>query len=156
MGNDEFDRIIESAGAGTDIRDLTRGMDLAAVAALLKRTGMMLDAAAEVKTKLQKSYDALRMAVIPELMDGLQLKSANVDGVGRVTLTSDAFVSVPAGRQQELQEWLCANGFEDMIKEQVNSSTLKAWAIRRTKAGEEVPECVNITPYSRASITAVS
>jgi len=153
--NDETKKLLERALRGEDVRDLTRGMDLAAVAAVMREAGAALDGITEQKTAAQRVYDTLRMAVIPEIMDAQQLKSANVDGIGRVTLTSGIFTAVNAGKQEELKQWLIDHGFEDLIKEQVNSSTLNAWTSRRVKAGEEIPDCVKITPFTRASITQV-
>jgi len=156
MGNTTVEDVLAAVDAGRDVRDVVRGLDLATVASLMRDVNDGLDRAAATKTKLQKAFDALRMTVVPEMMDAMQLKSANIDGIGRITLTSDAFVSTPAAKQDELKAWLTDHGLDDMIKETVNSSTLKAWAIRRVKAGEEVPDCISVTPYSRASITSVS
>lgn len=150
------DVLAQLAAGQADVRDMVQYEDLATVAALMERIGAYLDHLAERKTNVQRAYDALRLTVIPEMMDAQQLKSANIDGVGRVTLTADAYVACPAGMQPALQDWLTSHGFEDMIKETVNSSTLKAWAVRRYKSGEEVPEFVKITPFTRASITKVS
>ena len=147
--------LLERALSGEDIRDLVIGLELAQLADLMQRAGAVLDELSEKKTAAQRVYDGLRLAVIPEVMDAAQLKSANGEGVGRVTLTADAFVWCPAGTRQQLQSWLLENGFGDLIEETVNASTLKAWAVRRYKNGEDVPEFVKITPFTRASITKV-
>jgi hypothetical protein len=128
---------------------------LADVVALMVELGNQLDEFSAVKTRLQKAYDHLRIAVIPELMDEQGIKSANLEGIGRVTLTSDAYVNCPADSRQDLQRWLVDNGFDDMIQETVNASTLKAWALKRIRAGEDVPDFLKVTPFSRASVTRV-
>lgn len=150
-----MDDLIRRGAEGEDMRDLTKGADLATLAVLMQEAGKHLDELGEKKSAMQRVYDQLRLACIPELMTEQQLKSANVDGVGRVTLTAGVYTSVPSGQQQALHEWLVENGYEDLIKESVNSSTLNAWVSRRLKAGEEVPDVVKITPFTRASITPV-
>lgn len=152
----DVSEILFRALNGEDVRDLSKNLDLAQVAELMHRAGEVLDELSEKKSVAQRVWDNLRLTVIPETMDALQLKSANVDGVGRVTLTADAYVACPAAMQDALKGWLTDNGFGDLIKETVNSSTLKAWAVRRYKNGEELPDFVKVTPFTRAAITKVS
>lgn len=98
-------------------------------------------------------YDVIRMESIPNKMDEDGIDNVTFDGIGRVGLTSDMFVSVTD--KPGLYDWLQDNGFGDLIQPVVNSSTLKAFIKNRIKAGKDVPEeFVKYTPFTRASITA--
>jgi len=125
------------------------------VAHLMSDVARELEIASNIKTRLQKAYDHLRIVKIPEMMDEQGIKSMNIDDLGRLGLTSDAHVSCPADERTHLHTWLTENGFDDLVSETVNASTLKAWAMKRVKAGEEVPDFLKIQPFSRASITKV-
>jgi hypothetical protein len=63
-------------------------------------------------------------------------------------------VSVPAALRGKFYEWLRTSGFDDLIVETVNSSTLKAWCKEQQKMGKAPPDdLIKITPFTRASIT---
>lgn len=141
--------------AGDHVGDLTRESDLQHIAGLMKELGDALDSLSKSKALLQSAYDHVRITLIPGMMDEAGIRSVTFDGVGRVSLTGDAHVHVPAGARQELQDWLTMMGFDDLIQQTVNASTLKAWAIRRLKAGEDVPEVIKISPFTRAAITKI-
>lgn len=105
-----------------------------------------------VKTPLEKLYDKLRFSVIPALMDAEEVTSLTIEGIGRVNLMDD--VQTKVNNTEELQDWLVANGFEDMIKNTINAQTLNAFVRRRTKAGEQLPlDLITVTPVTRAQIT---
>lgn len=128
-----------------------------ALAHLQAAIGERLDEATEAKGRLQRAFDRIRLGLLPEAMAALDggVRTINVEGLGRIGLTSDMYVSVLSADQQRLQVWLVENNFEDLIKETVNSSTLKAWAVKRFKEGKEIPEFVKLTPFTRATITKV-
>lgn len=99
-------------------------------------------------------YDVLRLEAIPERMDSDGVENMRVEGIGRVSLTADMFVSVKGGAKQGLYEWLDGHGLGDLVQPTVNASTLKAFVKRRMKEGKEVPtDFLNVTPVTRASIT---
>lgn len=99
-------------------------------------------------------FDVLRLEVIPERMDSDGIENLKVEGIGRVTLTADMFVSVKGGAKQGLFDWLSGQGLGDLVQPTVNASTLKAFVKRRMKEGKDVPsDFLNITPVTRASIT---
>lgn len=106
---------------------------------------------AELKI-INAHYDVLRLESIPNKMDEEGVERVSYEGIGRVGLTADMYVSV--ADKPGLYEWLEDNGFGDLIQPVVNASTLKAFIKGRMKDGKEVPaEYVNVTPFTRASIT---
>lgn len=110
------------------------------------------DKAEELKTALGKVYDWSRTALVPDLMESNGVELVKLEGVGRVSLTSDLSASMPdkaAG-----YAWLIENEAGDLITETVNSSTLKAWLRRRMKDGLDVPEDIfKISMFTRSTIT---
>lgn len=131
------------------------GLTLIEVSAIMNDMRIKLDAAKDVKTKYQKKYDALRLNIVPPLMDDEDITSITIDGIGRVGLTSDIYASIVSGEKEKAFSWLRENRHGDAIQETVNSGTLKALLKGIIKKGEEViPEDVfKVTPFSRASIT---
>lgn len=103
---------------------------------------------------INKEYDFLRITKIPAKMEDDGVDRINVTGVGRVSLTADMHVSIKAEKKPEFFEWLRDNGRGDLLQENINPSTLKATIKGMFKSGEEVPEeLVNVSPFTRASIT---
>lgn len=105
------------------------------------------------KKDLQKKFDYLRHNKIPTKMDDEGLSSVRVKNLGTLSLQPDAWTQTV--NSDELLKWLIQNGHEDLIKETVNPSTLKAFAKQQIKNGEELPpdDIFKFTPFTRASIT---
>jgi isocitrate lyase len=98
--------------------------------------------------------DFLRLGKIPEKMDEEGVTGLTLEGIGRVSLTADAYVSIKAGQKEAAWEWLRDTGHGDLITETINASTLKAAIKEMVKKGEEIPnEMINFSPFTRASIT---
>lgn len=134
-------------------RDACKGMPLQQAAALQRDMADIVDRFSAVKAELQKLYDFVRFTMVPAVMEDEGIESAKVEGVGRVYLNSDVNVSVRAGKSEEAQVWLVDSGNGDLIKETVNSSSLKALVKSMMKKGEEIPEDIfNVSPYTRAQI----
>lgn len=114
-----------------------------------------LDKASAVKTELQAEYDVLRIEMIPDLFEEQGIENLRVEGVGRISLTADMFVSIAPGQKEGLFSWLNKHKLKDLIVPNVNSSTLRAFVKTRTKDGKPLPPegILNVTPYTRASIT---
>jgi hypothetical protein len=112
-----------------------------------------LDQLKEKSTSLQKEYDALRLNIIPEKMDEQDITNITIEGVGRLGLTSDVYASIDD--QEKAFTWLRENRRGDIIKETINSSSLKATIKEIIKNGREIipPGLFKITPFTRASIT---
>lgn len=114
-----------------------------------------LDAAKEVKTNCQKRFDLIRLKVLPELADEEGVSTMTVDGIGRMGLSSDMYTSIRADDREVAYQWLRDHGHGDIIKETVNAGTLKSFCKEMVKNGEEIPECISATPYTRATLTKV-
>jgi hypothetical protein len=105
---------------------------------------------------LNKEFDFLRITKIPSKMEDDGIDNINVSGIGRVSLTSDMYVSVKADKKADFFEWLRDNGRGDLLQENINPSTLKAAVKKMFREGEEVPDqMLNVSPFTRASITRV-
>lgn len=99
-------------------------------------------------------YDLLRIELIPAKMEEEGIENIKVEGVGRISLTGDMWVSVPAAHRDAFYDWLRGEGLGDLIKPTVNASTLKAMIKGRMQKGQEIPdEIIKVTPFTRASIT---
>jgi hypothetical protein len=107
--------------------------------------------AAEVKIPL----DHLRLKKIPDMMQALDVKTATFQGIGRVQTASDLYCSTAKGRKAEAMTWLRDCGYEEMISESYNASSMKALMRRLIMDGTDTPEFMNITPFVRASIVKV-
>ena len=107
----------------------------------------------EELTSINISLDDLRLKKIPELMESLEVKNATFAGLGRVQLATDLYASTREGQKGAAMQWLRDCGYEDMITETYNASSLKALFRRQIKEGAEIPETIfNVTPFIRASI----
>ena len=96
--------------------------------------------------------DTLRLKEIPEMMDTLEVKNTTFEGLGRVQLASDLYCSTKAGQKDKAMQWLRDCGYEEMISESYNATSMKALVRRLIVDGTEIPEFMNVTPFMRASI----
>jgi len=111
------------------------------------------DVLEEQLKEINKDLDRLRILEIPQIMESLGVKTTTFDGLGRVQLANDIFASTREGKKDDAMQWLRDCGYEGMITETYNASTLKALFRRMLKDGIEIPEDVfNVTPFTRASI----
>jgi len=132
---------------------LMRTKSIVELAAFMNTIRAELDQLKEKSTSLQKEYDALRLNIIPEKMDEQDITNITIEGVGRLGLTSDVYASIDD--QEKAFIWLRENRRGDIIKETINSSSLKATIKEIIKNGREIipPGLFKITPFTRASIT---
>lgn len=98
------------------------------------------------------AIDDLRLKQIPEMMDQLEVKNATFQGIGRVQLAADLYCSTKAGKKDEAMQWLRDMEMDGMISETYNASSMKALVRRLMVDGTEIPECLSVTPFIRASI----
>lgn len=103
-------------------------------------------------TEVRIPLDTLRLKKIPEMMEALAVKTATFQGIGRVQTAADLYCSTAKGRKEDAMQWLRDCGYEEMIKESYNASSMKALVRRLITEGVEVPEFMNVTPFVRASI----
>ena len=103
--------------------------------------------------KVNIELDEIRVRKIPTMMESLGLKNVTFEGLGRVQLAADLYLSTKEGKKGEAMQWLRDQGHEGMISESYNASSMKALVRRLLVDGAEVPtELFNITPFTRASI----
>ena len=109
----------------------------------------------EEKLKLiNVEYDYLRLQRIPEKLDEEGIQGMKVEGVGRISLRGDVYVSVLAENRGMFYDWLRDTNRGDLIKDTVNASTLKASVKEWIKKGESLPEeFLKVTPFTMAVIT---
>ena len=107
----------------------------------------------EVEWKaLVRAYDNIRLKQIPDLMSEEGIRTVTFDGIGRVQLGADLYVSI-VGNKEETYDWMKDNGYDGVVVEYVHPSTLKAIIKEGLKAGREFPEDkFKISPFTRASI----
>jgi hypothetical protein len=104
--------------------------------------------------QIEKQYDALTIRVLPDKMAEDGFKNVTLEGVGRFQASTQAYCSTRAGQKEALFQWLQDNGFEDLITEVVNPSTLKSFVKECRDAGRPAPpdEIVNYEPYTRVTL----
>ena len=101
---------------------------------------------------LTKELDEIRLKLIPDLMNEEGIRTVTFDGIGRVQLAADLYVSI-IGNEGETYEWMKDNGYGGVVVEYIHPSTLKAIIKEGMEAGREFPEDkFKISPFSRASI----
>lgn len=111
------------------------------------------DVLEEQLKEINKDLDRLRILEIPQVMESLGVKTTTFEGLGRVQLANDIFASTREGKRDAAMQWLRDCGYEGMITETYNASSLKALFRRMLKDGGEIPDDVfNVTPFTRASI----
>lgn len=98
------------------------------------------------------AIDDLRLKQIPEMMDQIEVKNATFPGIGRVQLAADLYCSTKAGQKDAAMQWLRDMEMDGMITETYNASSMKALVRRLIEQGAEIPDCLSVSPFIRASI----
>lgn len=159
---EKLTEIIRDVGMNLDIghrmamyEERHKGLTLQQLAAEMKVVEDVIDYIDAIGKHLTAEYDTIRLKLIPDKMDSENIESPfTVTGVGRVVLTPDAYVRVPADKQEALYKWLRENNLGDLIQGSVNASTLKASVKGWMKKGTPYPtDIISVTPFTRASIT---
>jgi hypothetical protein len=102
---------------------------------------------------INKELDVIRTKKIPELMESMELRNVTIEGLGRVQLAADIYASTREGQKETAMTWLRDCGYDNMITETYNASSLKALFRRMISEGVDIPEDIfNIQPFIRASI----
>lgn len=103
--------------------------------------------------EVNRDYDILRLKKIPESMEALGVRNATFEGLGRVQLAADIYASTREGQKEAAMQWLRDCGYEGMITETYNASSIKALFRRMIAEGVPIPDDMfNVTPFFRASI----
>jgi len=121
--------------------------------ALIRHFADMREVMDRIKTAreaLQEMTDALSAVHVPDIMREVGIKTINVEGVGRVTVShrySCSILDKPKGF-----EWLRDNDAGALVQETVNSSALASYATRRlAEDGIDLPPDifkVGTNPYT--------
>lgn len=102
---------------------------------------------------INKELDLIRTKKIPELMESMELRNVTIEGLGRVQLAADIYASTREGQKETAMTWLRDCGYDNMITETYNASSLKALFRRMISEGVDIPDDIfNIQPFIRASI----
>lgn len=105
---------------------------------------------------VNKELDIIRTKKIPELMESMELRNVTIEGIGRVQLAADIYASTREGKKDAAMQWLRDLGYDNMIQETYNPSSLKALLRRMLAEGVDIPDDIfNVTPFTRASIVKV-
>lgn len=102
---------------------------------------------------INKELDVIRTKKIPELMESMELRNVTIEGLGRVQLAADIYASTREGQKEAAMTWLRDCGYENMITETYNASSIKALFRRLMVDGADIPDDIfNVQPFLRASI----
>ena len=135
-------------------KDKHKGKTLIELAREQNRAQQVKEYLSGLKTMVEAEFDALRLDLIPNQMEADGIENLTIEDLGRLGLTADLYVSIKAGKKEEFFSWLNKHRLGDLIQDSVNPSTLKSFVKSRMDAGKGVPgELLNVTPYTRASIT---
>lgn len=128
------------------------GMTLIQLGQSMEEVRTRLDAAKEVKTELEKEYDFLCSVKIPPAMESEGLTNFRLASGKGIRVQDEVFVSLKGENLPTMKAWLQEQGDEAIIKETINSSTLKSYITGRIKAGKEYPlglVSVTVVPKAR-------
>jgi N12 class adenine-specific DNA methylase len=131
------------------------GLNLTGKIKIMNQLRLEKEALQARKTIIEAKYDAIRLNIIPSAMEELDISTVSVDGVGRISLASDIYCSIPKEVQSKSWNWLREHGHGGIIIETINAGTLKATLKSIIKKGKEIlpPTLFKVTPFTRASIT---
>jgi len=102
---------------------------------------------------INKELDVIRTKKIPELMESMELRNVTIEGLGRVQLAADIYASTREGQKEAAMTWLRDCGYDNMITETYNASSIKALFRRLIADGADIPDDIfNVQPFLRASI----
>lgn len=76
--------------------------------------------------------------IIPNLLEGMQIDSISTSG-RQFTLVSEFRASIPENKREKGLAWLKANGFDMIVKENVNATTLSSAMREWIKDKGELP-----------------
>lgn len=135
--------------------DESKEDDLVSALHTFKSLGDLWDKFNDLKKEYNALYDQMSLYQIPDMMKDAGVKTINVEGVGRVTVSyrfSCSMLDKEAGF-----EWLEESGHGDLIQRTVNFQTLSAFAKNMIQEeGKDLPEeifKVGTIPYT--SVTKV-
>jgi hypothetical protein len=127
--------------------------DLRTQCARMKELQSQKDKLEAELSDINKELDVIRTKKIPELMESMELRNVTIEGLGRVQLAADIYASTREGQKETAMTWLRDCGYDNMITETYNASSLKALFRRMISEGVDIPDDIfNVQPFIRASI----
>jgi len=137
-----------------DMMKLYSTMDSIALARCMDKVKLIKDMLDTALKEINKEYDFLRLNAVPNRFEEEGIENLKIDGIGRISLTGDIYVSIVKGCKDDAYEFFRDNGLGDIITETVNASTLKSTIKNMVKNGEDYPDkFFKVTPFTRATIT---
>lgn len=135
------------------VSEMFKGMSLKDMAVRFVELKNEISAHEGTVSMLRREFDLLRKCAIPDKMDEAGITNVKFDGIGRVQVAADMYVSIPSGHQDDAYEWLRQNDSGDLIKDYVHPSTLKAFVKECIKKGIVLPDdSFKVVPFTRASV----
>lgn len=95
---------------------------------------------------IKQTVQFLREVSFPERMTAEDCQTFNTED-NRITKLTKVLASVVSGQNEAAHAWLRANGYEALIKETVNSSSLSGAAKEMLENGKELPEDIFRTHF---------
>lgn len=102
---------------------------------------------------INSRIDQITKMLLPQVMEDDGVSTIKIDGIGKLSLRGEMYVSILAENRQDAYQWLRDNNRGSLISETVNASTLKAAAKEWIKSGVEIPDLIKITPYTMAILS---
>ncbi len=111
----------------------------------------------KVTKELNKIQDSLKYNIVPEKMEEQDLKTVTFKDLNcRITVSQVVRASILAEQRENAYLWLRNQGYNAVIKETVNASTLSAIAKEKIEGGSELPKTTfNVHTSERISLTAL-
>ena len=135
--------------------DRWKEIELGQLAMIQKAIKGLKESTDTLAKEVNKIHDYVRKEALPDKMAEVHegTESVRLEGVGLISLRTDIYASICAGMQEPVKDWLFETGNEGLLKETVNSSSLKAFLKKCISEGMEVPEDLfNVTPYTYAVV----
>lgn len=102
-------------------------------------------------SEINKQIAYISEVELPKLMEENGIKSFKSEA-GTVFLRSEVYANVLADDRPRLFAWLREQGADSLITEQVHPKTLNSYAQEMADAGSEIPDFVNITAKTKATL----
>ena len=122
-------------------------------AQLVVLTSQIGEAEAHLRS-LKRAKEVITDEILPKKLNQEGVSTVHVKDFGRLSIRTETRVSTKAGQAPILQQWLTANGYEELIKPTVNSSTLKSFIKECIQEGRDYPdELINMHSFERVTLT---
>ena len=136
------------------MHNLTTDSSYQELALYLENKAAELKSYEKVVKSIKADIEDVKVNILPQKMEAEGMQTVTVKGVGRLSNNPQFRASVKAEHKQEMQQWLRDRGFEAMIQETLNSSTLKAWVKEQLEQGAEVPtDYLNLHSFDMVTLT---